>query len=32
MLLLEDSDSDSWAEEEEQGQIFVSLADSHNIR
>jgi len=32
VLLLEDSDSDSWAEEEEQGQIFVTLADSHNIR
>ena len=32
MLLLDDSDSDSFAEEEEASQIFISLADSHNIR
>ena len=32
MFLLDDSDSDSFAEEEEASQIFISLADSHNIR
>jgi hypothetical protein len=32
MYLLEDSDSDSFADEEESSQIFISLADSHSVR
>ena len=32
LYLLGDSDSDSFADDEESSQIFISLADSHNIR